>query len=276
MPVTRATLALALALSAPAAARAYSGADRFELDPSSGGGGGRRFTGSPADGFTCEVCHTGGRRAEFEVAGFPTGGYRPGEQYAIEIAWPEGAAAAFALEVVDASGAAAGVLALPPAEEIDRGQRCASGTADPPRPAAGMRSLADGRTVAAVEPCEAERASLRWTAPAADTGAVFLYAGGVIGDGSGTAEGDGTDRVVRSAALLGAPPPEASVLEAGCAAAGGRPAGGGRAAGQWALPWLALLLLRRRRPSRADQGQTKRSRAPVQTHEASVSVRHGP
>ena len=65
-------------------------------DPASRGfGAGRYFTGSPADGYSCEVCHSSTPVYGFPLAhkGLPLDGYVPGEQYKIEITWPEATAA---------------------------------------------------------------------------------------------------------------------------------------------------------------------------------------
>lgn len=63
-----------------------------------GAGGGRFFTGSPADGYSCGVCHTSYPAYSFPLAitGLPKNGYIPGEDYVIKIAWPEAAAQAVA------------------------------------------------------------------------------------------------------------------------------------------------------------------------------------
>jgi hypothetical protein len=87
------TVAIALVCSfAPAAARAYSSPDAYFDRASQGGGGGRWFTGSPADGFGCNVCHTNtpqGRDFPLYVAGLPTGGYALASRQEIVLSWPE-------------------------------------------------------------------------------------------------------------------------------------------------------------------------------------------
>ena len=56
-----------------------------------GGGGGRYFTGSPADGYGCSVCHTSKTPYSFPVVqyGVPMNGYVPGKAYQIRLTWPE-------------------------------------------------------------------------------------------------------------------------------------------------------------------------------------------
>ena len=246
MPVTRLAIAcVAVLLLGPAPARAYSDTARFEEGAEVGGGGGRRFTGSPADGFTCAVCHDEEAEAEVEVRGFPTDGYRAGVSYAIELDWPDDALVAFALEVVDRNGETSGVLALPAAADLDAAERCASGAIDPPPPAATLHPTADGRVVAVADGCGANRATIHWAAPDASTGPVFLYVAAVSGDRSGTSDGDAVRTVARSAPAAGSPPAEVSVVDSGCSAASRRPS---RA---WLLFLAAILVLLGRSRCRA-------------------------
>ena len=242
MRVMRLLVACAV-LSGPVPASAYSDTARFEEGAELGGGGGRRFTGSPSDGFTCAVCHDDGGEADVEVSGFPSDGYRAGETYAIELEWPDDALVAFALEVVDRAGATSGALALPPAMELDAAERCASGDVDPPPPAVTLHPTVDERVVAVADACGARRATVQWTAPGASTGPVFLYVAAVSGDRSGTSDGDSVRVVARSAPAAGSPPAEVSVVDSGCSATDER-AGTG-----WMLlfAWIAWLSRRARR-----------------------------
>jgi hypothetical protein len=73
-------------------ARAYSTPEAFIEPASQGGGGGRWFSGSPADGFGCSVCHSAGpgqRELPLYVTGLPLSGYTLGEQREIVLSWPE-------------------------------------------------------------------------------------------------------------------------------------------------------------------------------------------
>ncbi len=68
------------------AAQAYRLADRFGADIDIGGGGGRYFTGSPQDGYTCGVCHVGAPAPDFELLGLPNPlEYQPGTQVLLEL-----------------------------------------------------------------------------------------------------------------------------------------------------------------------------------------------
>jgi hypothetical protein len=60
-----------------------------------GGGAGRYFTGSPADGYSCEVCHSSPSNYSFPLVqkGLPLDGYVPREPYRIELSSPAATAA---------------------------------------------------------------------------------------------------------------------------------------------------------------------------------------
>jgi hypothetical protein len=89
----RISLALVFAcVSIASVARAYSTPDAYIERPSEGGGGGRWFTGSPADGYSCSVCHSsasGQREFPLYVTGLPLEGYTLAEAREIVLSWPE-------------------------------------------------------------------------------------------------------------------------------------------------------------------------------------------
>jgi len=208
--------------SAPA--NAYSLGERFDAPVVEGGGAGRWFTGSIADGFDCGVCH-GEAPTRIFVDGVPEETYEPGAVYEIGVGWPEGLHA-MALEIVDEDGARAGALTLrEPTEE----ERCGPDNGTQVWMASGTRE------VAFTNACGAARASLTWTAPR-DARPVWVHAMVVRSNGSGDPSGDGVDRFRRALAVEGTPPPVVSE-SAGCAASRG-------ASGAWVL---FLLLLARRR-----------------------------
>jgi len=73
-------------------ARAYSTPDVFIEPPGAGGGGGRWFSGSPADGYSCTVCHSsveGQRQFPLYVTGLPLEGYTLAEAREVVLSWPE-------------------------------------------------------------------------------------------------------------------------------------------------------------------------------------------
>lgn len=86
--------------------RAFSSPDVFSGPPKDGGGGGRWFTGSPADGFDCGACHApapGQAIYPFYVAGLPFPTYSLSSagqpvQHDMTVSWPQFAAAYRALK----------------------------------------------------------------------------------------------------------------------------------------------------------------------------------
>ena len=78
------------------AAQAFSDPTYYGKYPTEvwGGGGGRFFTGSPADGYDCSVCHTSNPTYSFPLyqTGLPVDGYVTGTEYKIKLQWPEAAA----------------------------------------------------------------------------------------------------------------------------------------------------------------------------------------
>ncbi|MCB9631915.1 MAG: DUF3570 domain-containing protein [Sandaracinus sp.] len=236
--MTRLVLFTALvATSLPTSAHAFSSSSRFAAPVSGletgawGGGGGRWFTGSPGDGFTCAVCH-GEREAPFEIAGIPDT-WEPGSEHLIEITWPADDNGAVALEIVDADGRPVGTLAI---EDDEPDARC---PADAP---ATLAWPVGEREVVLTEACGARYQRVRWTAPSEGLEA-FVYVAGVIGNRSGDPTGDATISERFATARVGAPTPEAASL--GCAAGG-----------DGAPPFVALLAtlvvsLARRRRARA-------------------------
>ncbi|MFZ6184402.1 DUF4266 domain-containing protein [Nannocystis pusilla] len=216
------SLLAALVALAPAAAAAYSSPALYTADPARhGGAGGRIFSGSPGDGFTCAVCHTGGPIPSPEIRGGPGGPYKPGATYLFEVTWPEDVFG-IVLEATDPSGAPLGTLRLPPPDVLQDDERCPGGRA------AEWIEFPEGdpRQAVAVNVCGSHRLRVQWTAPDEHLpGAIYMAA--VAADDDGTPAGDGA-----AAWEFPVGPPAA---ESGCNAAAGAP------------PWWALLLLTRRR-----------------------------
>lgn len=204
-----------------ATAWAYSSPALYSADPArTGGAGGRVFSGSPADGYTCAVCHTGAAPTMPEVRGWSGGPYEPGATYQLEIAWPE-EHLGLVVEATDRAGAPLGTWRLPPSDVVLPDERCAGGSR-----AAERLDLADARAAIAVGDCGAHLLRAQWTAPDEPI-AGALHVAAVIADGDGTPAGDGA--VVR-ALPLGPDDPS------GCSVGGEGP-----------VAWLLLLLLCRRR-----------------------------
>lgn len=217
-PRTRwlATAVLAtLAGVAPSRARAYLDGAAFAESATSGGGGGRTFSGAPLDGYTCAVCHQGGGSFEPTVRGVPADGYRPGETYELVIELPSTARNAGAiLEVADEEGRGVGTLSPVPVAELEPADECRTG-----EPAIERVTLS-GRQLARLEVCGARRARVRWTAPSSPVASVRLFASLVISNDSGDPSGDTTAHLVQPLRALGGAELEGGRLSAGCAAAG--------------------------------------------------------
>lgn len=94
-----------------APAQAFNGLGAFEGSVMDGGGGGRYFTGSLRDGFTCGVCHQSETYFGMELRGLGAS-IEPGKTYTLTVAW-EGDPTRVSVngEIVGAKGFAAGKLA---------------------------------------------------------------------------------------------------------------------------------------------------------------------
>lgn len=91
-----AVIASLVCTAGPRHALAYSAPEAYDEPSSTGGGGGRWFSGSPAEGYGCSVCHLaapGQRRFPLYVSGLPVdAGYMVGGRYEVGLIWPEFAA----------------------------------------------------------------------------------------------------------------------------------------------------------------------------------------
>jgi hypothetical protein len=217
-----------------ASSRAFAFSDLFRFnDPAAvGGGGGRWFTGSPADGFGCDVCHTGARSEQIVVEGLPRS-YVPGVSYEIYIRWPDTAAHVTALvELTDELGHGAGVVtvadsALLPAEScvpVENGVPAALVFVGP------ELGLANDRQLVGMQDCGGSALHWRWTAPAIDVGTV-LFAGGLVEpDQMKNAEGDRVAKFLRPIGSASVPERRVEVT-ADCSVPAA--AGGGRSRAWW-------------------------------------------
>jgi uncharacterized protein (TIGR03790 family) len=232
---------LAIVGFAPATAQAYSDIGRFDLAADAGGGGGRWFTGAPADGFTCAVCH-GEPDIPFEVRGLPEDGYRGGESYVLSFDMGESDGdASMVLEVTNREGAAIGTLSLLADTEVGDQERCRPEGGMLPVGATELQTTADGRPIAVTRACGARIARINWTAPVDETaGTAWIHAAAVRGNGNGLNTGDRTGVLSRSSRVEGAPDPE-MVVAGGCATTGGYPGA------PWILGFVLLLLGTRRK-----------------------------
>jgi len=229
-------------------AHAFDRSDDFSVAAESGGGGGRRFTGAPADGLTCVVCHRPGRsHPTLTITGLPRT-FVPGTRYDLVLEWAESSDnAALALELATTDGHGAGELALLDDASLEARDRCAGGST-----AAHLVADVADRRVVTLDSCGASRLRAQWTAPTTP-GAVWMTAALVQGNSSGDPSGDGVAErsVLVAAEGFGT---DVSVFGGGCSATAHGP--GGASAGLVAATVATLgLRRRRRRHGRARHGR---------------------
>jgi len=226
------TLAAVTALGLSSSAHAYSDQDRFALASEKGGGAGRYFTGSPADGFGCSVCHTGGTAPRVQVRGLPEN-FVPGTTYDLELSWDNPMLShSLNLEFVTEQGAAAGTLALPAETAIGAVERC-DGKRD--GEVATKLYAVGARQVLALADCGASLVRARWTAPQATE--VTFAAAIVRSDSSAKPEGDGVAEISRTMLADGV----SRTAEGGCATHDGK-----SSTSLWLLALLTLSSRARR------------------------------
>lgn len=235
------TLALAsLALSSRASA--YTDAARFAAPALEGGAGGRFFTGAPADGYACSVCHRGGGTPAIAIDGIPADGWEPNVTYELVLALPAGVrSAGAAMEIADDEGVPQGALALVPEAELDATDRCREGVV------ATTLSLESTRLIASTNVCGATRARVRWTAPSTPRRGVRVFAAVVAGNDSGDPTGDGASTIALPLRARGAPEASGAVLTQRCSA---RPGAGESSAAMMMLALVAATLAARRARAR--------------------------
>lgn len=220
---------VALALAVPARAHAFSDPALFGQGVDKGGGDGRYFTGSRADGYACSVCHRGGATPTILVDGIPDAPVA-GTRYELVIHWPDPETPhALQLELTTPSGAAPSVTVTPAAmlPADSRCDRLATGAPAVYTVDVGMRRIVG------VEDCHAASVTVSFVA----TGELIdLSIGAVTSDQAGDVDGDG---VVDLRLVIG----EHLVATGG----GGCNASGGDVGALFAL---ALVTVARRRRAR--------------------------
>lgn len=275
----RAALAAIVAVAGlvtPTSVSAFTEPRTYSASPDEGGGGGRWFTGSPAEGYSCAVCHTGPGPEPLEIEGLPMDGYVPGQSYDVRIGWPDFAARADELrdegkeprmslvaELVTETGEGSGVLEVVAGADAEEGELCVvpegkqAAQLFAVRPGEDTQEAITGRCEAtslgqrclvAVLACGASELRFRWTAPEQWQDGIYFAAGFVGADE--VSDGPDDDRVTEVLELL---PPAASTqahhettlgADCGVALVGRRstfpmPA--------WLLPAVAVVACRRRR-----------------------------
>ena len=223
--VNKLPMAIGVALLCVAQAKhvhAYSNPEYYGTPVAMGGGGGRWFTGSSADGYACDVCHTGGNGPELAIAGLPTDGFTPGAHYQITIRWPAEAQLALVAEFTDEQRRGAGTLTLPNPQNTELYERCSLEEGDGALPTA-LFEAEGSRTLFTVFDCGAQATRFRWTAPAAASGPLWFNLGFVASNEDAGPAGDGVTLVRRSLRAAGAAAAPRVVAQSGCSALVARP-----------------------------------------------------
>jgi hypothetical protein len=187
-----------LACSLPfEAAQAFSDPQTYADPVDIGGGAGRWFTGSSADGYGCNVCHTGKAGTDLVVSGLPVEGYLPGHAYEVGLTWPPYVAdLALIAEFTNEQRLGVGTLALPRPDALKPGELCGSDQGGGPP---SEIHLAEGmRQLVSVVDCGAKMVRFQWTAPLKAAGPVWFNAGFVASNEDATAAGDGVTLVSRA------------------------------------------------------------------------------
>jgi MYXO-CTERM domain-containing protein len=248
------TLLLASALHAlsyahASAARAYSDPFLYTEPVELGGGGGRWFTGSSADGYGCEVCHTGAPGVNLQIGGVPLDGFVPGSSYELSIAWPPTVEhLTMIAELADEARNGVGTIALPRGEtrlpvELCTGELMGASPSD-------VHVVEPGRQLLSVIDCGARMVRFQWTAPAPSPERVWLHVGFVAADHDATPAGDAVTMVKHPLPVAGQTLGTRVVAKSGCGVTQPGSPHGRVAAAAW-LGLALLLVLRTRRVANA-------------------------
>jgi hypothetical protein len=165
-------------------ALAYSELSRFSDATDLGGGAGVWFTGSPADGYDCSVCHESTEPLAVTITGLPER-YDLGATYEVLMTWPMELEHVSALvEFSDEHGRGAGSVVLPgdaamAQTESDTCMPYGLGIPAMQRFSAPDFNISNDRQIAGLVDCGGRQLRLQWTAPAQDAGPIF-FSGGVV------------------------------------------------------------------------------------------------
>jgi hypothetical protein len=244
-------LAALAMLTCVSSAQAFSDPLSYQTDVLGGGGGGRWFTGSTADGYGCEVCHEGGPTADLTITGLPLDGFSPGASYEITIGWPTAEHVALLAELTDEARMGVGGLELPRPEATPESERCSGELLGAPSSALHVLEDSSMRQLVSVVDCGARQVRLRWTVPATAPEAVWLHVGFITSNEDTTPAGDGVT-MARHVLLREGASNDAEVVAQGCGAlhahtASRRPS----ALAPLAIALLGLAWSRSRRTSEA-------------------------
>jgi hypothetical protein len=193
---------------------AYRNPDKFLAPAAEGGGGGKFFTGSRAEGYTCSVCHTPGKTVPVVLSGLPQMGYFPGQTYPITVDWPdELRSVSLNVELTDLDGNAFGELIVPDPAELSPADLCLGEV--PSSAGQAMVELA-GRRVVTIAECEQHQTTLHWRAPM--TVGAGIFAGSlIVSNRDGKLRGDSVADFSSTIGMFGDAPPPLHRYTASCA-----------------------------------------------------------
>ena len=168
-------LGFVFAMCSALPAHAYRNPERFAAPVDVGGGGGKYFTLSRAEGYGCAVCHSASTPVPVALYNLPTADHLPGQVYRITIDWPDDMpSVALNVEVTDARGASYGLLSAADPATLSAADLCASSDVSEPGSAGQTVQLdANGRRVLLIAECGQAQASFDWIAPAVRGDAYF-------------------------------------------------------------------------------------------------------
>jgi hypothetical protein len=268
-------------------AYAFTDAKMFFAAVSEGGTAGRWFTGSPADGYSCDVCHEGAPAWPLSVQGLPEKGYVTGspstKPYDVRISWDAFRAREIALiqanpnmadpvmglvaEFVAEDGTGAGTVEVGAFERTTPNEQCSRPlggnavdlwtVAGPMATPTKIRQTCtmtgpNQRCIVDVKGCGAGEVRLKWLPPPDWHGAIWFNAAFVATDESSGLPADSDAVSSISVAMMPGASSSASYisqLEGDCTVRRG--ASGGVALACWSLCLLALQLRRSARRPRA-------------------------
>lgn len=202
---------------APATTLAYRNPARFTEPAEDGGGGGKFFTGSRAEGYTCGVCHSVGEPVSTSVRGLPVDGYIAGQSYAVTIDWPDDErSVALNVELTDYDGQPFGELFPADPSSVSPLDRCQQ--SDAPSTGQELPAALTGRRIMTVSECGQAQTTFVWRAPAVPTRG-YLAASIVFSNRDSKLGGDHVTDISRAFGPAGDAPPAVDAFAGGCSIA---------------------------------------------------------
>jgi hypothetical protein len=236
-PIILMTIGVCLQLPAPA--RAFSDPQAYADPVDLGGGAGRWFTGSSADGYGCDVCHTGAAGADLTISGLPIAGFVSGRSYEVTVTWPVSVPhLALVAEFSDEQRRGAGTIALPRPEALKPDELCGAELAG--ELPAQVHDADSGRKLVSVIDCGARKLRFQWTPPPPPSaaGPLWFNVGFVSSNQDAAPTGDGVTLVRQPLPAAGQSLPARSIAQ-GCDVLPAR-AGGGRGSMMFLLLMAAV------------------------------------